>query len=168
MSTNYNCSECKKLKIKSEDDDKIITSLRKKVIGLQDDLLFAQKEIIELKHELISSGKLNSVTQSNYDNHENLRVYFSTKQQKNTVNGDRLKLFFGNVVKPITKNILISNVEDAFGRVVDYYKDPNSPFAFVYFADENGYNAALNQGKILIEGINVRIEMPYNQRNYYQ
>ncbi|CAI2167990.1 2858_t:CDS:2 [Funneliformis geosporum] len=154
-STNYNCPECKKLNIKIEEDDRIITSLRKKVIGLQDDLLFAQKEIIELKHELNNSRKSNFVTQSDDDNHENLRTYFSTKQQKNTVNSDRLKLFFGNVVRPITKNILINHVENAFGRVVDYYKDQNSPYAFIYFSDEDGYHAALNQGSILVEGITV-------------
>jgi hypothetical protein len=38
------------------------------------------------------------------------------------------------------------------------------PYAFVYFADANGYYTALNQGSILVEGINVRIEMPHPRR----
>src|SRR2546421_1910391 len=39
---------------------------------------------------------------------------------------NRFKLFFGNIVPPITKNLLINRIEKTFGHVVEYCKDPIS------------------------------------------
>ncbi|GBB84859.1 hypothetical protein RclHR1_11430007 [Rhizophagus clarus] len=145
---HYNqCFECKKKSDRIEERDKIISNLRAQIINTQDELLHAQKEIIEYQR-LLNLKRINYINPVSHPN----------------VNKDRFKLFFGNIISPITKNILIDHIETAFGRVIEYYKDPVSPFAFISFADASAYDAALSKGNIRVKGVNVRIEMPRQRR----
>ncbi|CAB4375903.1 unnamed protein product [Rhizophagus irregularis] len=156
---HYNqCIECKKKNNQIEEYDKIISNLRAKVISAQDELLLAQKEIIEYQRllNLKRINYINSVSNLNGNNSDQCHI---SSEQRDLVNKDRFKLFFGNIIPPITRNVLIDHIETAFGRVIEYHKDPVSPFAFINFADASGYNAALNQGSIRIKGVNVRIEV---------
>ncbi|RIA92075.1 hypothetical protein C1645_821147 [Glomus cerebriforme] len=159
-----NCIECKKKHNQIEEYDKIISSLRAKIIVLQDELLLAQKEIIEYQG-LINLKRIDYVDSASHSNDDDSgQWHISSERQRDFVHNDQFKLFFGNIVSPITKNLLINRIENDFGRVVEYYKDPISPFAFVHFADSSGYYTALNQGSIRVEGVNVRIEMPRPKR----
>ena len=76
MSTNH-CTECKKLINQDEEKDKIISNLRKKIIHLQDELLFAQKEIIEYQNR----KRADPVSRLN---EEDSQWHISSERQKDT------------------------------------------------------------------------------------
>src|SRR3954470_5431779 len=77
VSTNH-CTECKKLINQVEENDKIISDLRKKVIHLQDELLFAQKEIIEYQN----LKRIDSASHSNDE--DSGQWHISSERQRDT------------------------------------------------------------------------------------
>jgi hypothetical protein len=80
MSTNH-CTECKKLINQIEEDDRIISNLRKKIIHLQDELLFAQKEIIEYQN----LKRIDSVSSTSHSNDDDSgQWHISSERQRDT------------------------------------------------------------------------------------
>ena len=71
------CIECKKLISQIEEDGKVISNLRKKIIHLQDELLFAQKEIIEYQNR----KRADPVSRLN---EEDSQWHISSERQKDT------------------------------------------------------------------------------------
>lgn len=79
---HYNqCIECKKKHNQIEEYDKIISNLRAKVISAQDELLLAQKEIIEYQR-LLNLKRINYIDSVSHLNGNNSDQWHISSEQR--------------------------------------------------------------------------------------